>query len=50
MQVMIEVTNPLAREQTKTKVQDKAKIIGIKEPVERGRRFCPLRGSEGRSS
>ncbi len=35
MQVMIEVTNPLAREQTMTKVQDKAKIIAIKELLER---------------
>jgi hypothetical protein len=31
MQVIIEVTNPLAREQTMTKVQDKAKVIAIKE-------------------
>ena len=34
MQVMIEVTNPLAREQTMTKVQDKAKVIAIKELLE----------------
>jgi hypothetical protein len=31
MQVMIEVTNPLAREQTMTRFQDKAKIVAIKE-------------------
>jgi transposase-like protein len=39
MQVMIEVTNPLAREQTMTKVQDKAKIIAIKELLERDEDF-----------
>ena len=31
MQVMIEVTKPLAREQTMTKVKYKAKIVAIKE-------------------
>ena len=39
MQVMIEVTNPLAREQTMTKVQDKAKIVAIKELLERDEDF-----------
>ena len=39
MQAMIEVTNPLAREQTMTKVQDKAKIIAIKELLERDEDF-----------
>jgi putative transposase len=39
MQVMIEVTNPLAREQTMTKVQDKAKVIAIKELLERDEDF-----------
>src|SRR5208337_5490833 len=39
MQVMIEVTNPLAREQTMTKVQDKAKVVAIKELVERDEDF-----------
>jgi transposase-like protein len=39
MQVMIEVTNPLAREQTMTKVQDKAKIHAIKELLERDEDF-----------
>ena len=39
MQVMIEVTNPLAREQTMTKVQDKGKIIAIKELLERDEDF-----------
>ncbi len=39
MQVMIEITNPLAREQTMTKVQDKAKVIAIKELMERDEDF-----------
>jgi len=39
MQVMIKVTNPLAREQTMTKVQDKAKIHAIKELLERDEDF-----------
>ena len=39
MQVMIEVTNPLAREQTMTKVQDKAKIVAIKALLERDEDF-----------
>lgn len=39
MQVMIEVTNPLAREQTMTKVQDKAKVVAIKELLERDEDF-----------
>ena len=39
MQVMIEVTNPLAREQTMTKVQDRAKIVAVKEALERDEDF-----------
>ena len=39
MQVMIKVTNPLAREQTMTKVQDKAKVVAIKELLERDEDF-----------
>ena len=39
MQVMIEVTNPLAREQTMTKVQDRAKVVAIKELLERDEDF-----------
>ena len=39
MQVMFNVTNPLAREQTMTKVQDKAKVIAIKELLERDENF-----------
>jgi putative transposase len=39
MQVMIEVTNPFARAQTMTKVQDKAKVIAIKELLERDEDF-----------
>jgi transposase-like protein len=34
MQVMFNVTNPLQREQTMTKVEDKAKVIAIKELLE----------------
>ena len=39
MQVMIEVTNPLAREQTMTKNEDRSKIIAIKELLERDEDF-----------
>src|SRR5271165_1671919 len=39
MRVMFNVTNPLAREQTMTKVQDKAKVVAIKELVERDEDF-----------
>ena len=39
MQVMFNFTNPLAREQTMTKVQDKAKVIAIKELLERDEDF-----------
>jgi putative transposase len=39
MQVMMLVTNPLAREQTMTKVQDKAKVVAIKELLERDEDF-----------
>jgi putative transposase len=39
MQVMIEVTNPLAREQTMTVKQGKADIIAIKELLERDADF-----------
>jgi len=39
MQVMFNVTNPLAREQTMTKVQDKAKVVAIKELLERDEDF-----------
>lgn len=35
MQVMIEVTNPLAREQTMTKSEDRSKIVALKELLER---------------
>jgi hypothetical protein len=35
MQVMFNVTNPLQREQTMTKGEDKAKVIAIKELLER---------------
>ena len=34
MQVMIEVTNPLAREQTMTRNEDRSKIVAIKELLE----------------
>ena len=34
MQVMFNVTNPLAREQTMTKIEDRAKVIAIKELLE----------------
>jgi hypothetical protein len=44
MQVMIEVTNPLAREQTMTKVQDKAKVVAIKELLERDEDFVRSAG------
>jgi transposase-like protein len=36
---MFNVINPLAREQTMTKVQDKAKVIAIKELLERNEDF-----------
>ena len=39
MQVMFNVTDPLQREQTMTKVQDKAKVIAIKELLERDEDF-----------
>ena len=39
MPVMIEVTNPLAREQTMTKTEDRSKIVGIKELLERDEDF-----------
>ena len=39
MQVMIEVTNPLAREQTMTKNEDRSKIVAIKELLERDKDF-----------
>jgi len=39
MQVMFNVTSPLARERTMTKVQDKAKVIAIKELLERDEDF-----------
>jgi putative transposase len=39
MQVMIEVTNPLAREQTMTKNEDRSKIVAIKELLERDEDF-----------
>ena len=39
MPVMLNVTNPLAREQAMTKVQDKAKVIAIKELLERDEDF-----------
>ena len=39
MQVMIEVTNPLAREQTMTVKQGKAEVIAIKELLERDEDF-----------
>ncbi len=39
MQVMIEVTNPLAREQTMTKTEDRSKIVAIKELLERDEDF-----------
>ena len=39
MQVIIEVTNPLAREQTMTKNEDRSKIIAIKELLERDEDF-----------
>jgi putative transposase len=39
MQVMIEVTNPLAREQTMTKSEDRSKIVAIKELLERDEDF-----------
>jgi hypothetical protein len=35
----IEVTNPLAREQTMTKVQDKAKVVAVKEHLKRDEDF-----------
>jgi hypothetical protein len=44
MQVMIEVTNPLAREQTMTKVQDKAKVVAIRELLERDEDFVRSAG------
>ena len=39
MQVMIEITNPLAREQTMTKTEDRSKIVAIKELLERDEDF-----------
>jgi hypothetical protein len=36
---MIEVTNPLAREQTMTKNEDRSKIVAIKELLERDEDF-----------
>ena len=39
MQVMIEVTNPFAREQTMTKVQDRSKTFALKELLERDEDF-----------
>ena len=39
MQVMIDVTNPLAREQTMTKSEDRSKIVAIKELLERDEDF-----------
>jgi hypothetical protein len=44
MQVIIEITNPLAREQTMTKVQDRAKIVAIKELLERDEDFVRSAG------
>ena len=40
MQVMLNVTNPLQREQTITKGEDKAKVVVIKELLERTRISC----------
>jgi hypothetical protein len=37
--VVIEVTNPLAREQTMTRTEDKAKVVAIKELLERDEDF-----------
>jgi hypothetical protein len=42
---MIEVTNPLAREQTMTKNEDRSKIVVIKELLERDEGFRALDGS-----
>jgi len=39
MQVRFDATNPVVREQTMTKVQDKAKVIAIKELLERDEDF-----------
>ena len=39
MQVMIDFTNPLAREQTMTKSEDRSKIVAIKELLERDEDF-----------
>ena len=39
MQVMLNVTNPLQREQTMTKGEDRAKIVAIKELLERDEDF-----------
>ena len=39
MQVMFNVTNPLQREQTMTKGEDKAKVVAIKELLERDEDF-----------
>ena len=39
MQVMFNVTNPLQREQTMTKGEDKAKVVAIKELLEREEDF-----------
>ena len=47
MQVMSEVTNPLAREHTMTKVQGKGEVIEIKAVSGRGRRFSALGGEGG---
>ncbi len=46
MQVMLNVTNALQREQTMTKGEDKSKIIAIKEPLERDEDF--VRSAFGR--
>ena len=39
MQVMFNVTNPLQREQTMTKGEDKAKVVAIQELLERDENF-----------
>jgi len=39
MQVMLNVTNPLQREQTMTKGKDKAKVVAIKALLERDEDF-----------
>ncbi len=47
MQVMTEVTNPLAREKTMTAKQGKAELIAIKELVEREEDFSVRRFTRG---